>query len=234
MEILPGMTVPVISEISDQMRKAGAIGLMAGVGTPRNTTEDVAQSVAQIIAHGALSSQNRLEAGMMKLGASSMLDLASGGGDQVFTRLVTNALIDIPIDEFSSLSGNMQMLYDLDVVNYGAYGYREDRFGVKNPLCGYNYKFYENRDNLIQLTKEIDQTDSYNEVMIKNRIPPSAIRGVVVENEKAKAILINTLMESGLINFVSGRHMICGKDVDDFIHVGSRFDRKSWDKPQML
>jgi len=226
-EIYPGKGMWSIDDLSAQMRAAGSYGLMSGVG---GTPDQAALTIALMIGSGALSSQDRFEAGLFRKGASSATDLSTGGGDQVFTRNVTNAVSNKKISDFA-LCGTMQILYDVDVVNRGAYGYRGDRYGVRNP-DKLGYYFYKNRDNLVDLSKKTRSFDTDNEIMVKNRIPPEFIRGVVVESKEAKAALLARLRSFNMVRTDSnGQELIMGKPIDDFIHIGNKFDKKMWEKP---
>lgn len=225
-EIYPGKLAWSVNDLSLRMREAGAIGLMAGVA---GSIEDASTSIAQIIVNGALSSQDRFECGLFKEGVSSKTDLMRNSGDQVFTRLITKDLIKEYIGEFR-FSGAMQILYDLDVVNRGCYGFTGDQYGAKNPHY-YEYRNYENRTDMVRHSQRLHFAYT-NEVMVKNRIPPSAIRGVMVKDEKAKELLVQKLNEQGLVSVdAEGNPFVLGKPLDEFILIGEKFDRKGWNKP---
>jgi len=227
-EIYSGKTIWADTQLSSRMREAGSYGLMSGVGG--STARAAAVSVCLMIKNGALSSQDRFEAGLFKQGASSSDDLASGGGDQVFTRNVNKSLIRKKINNFA-LSGRMQILYDLDVVNRGSYGFTGDRYGVRNPKK-FSYRHYKNRSNLVNLTKRTHSFNNENEIMVKNRIPPEFIRCVVVRNEEEKKILIAELRKSGLITQDNGHESILGKPIDEFVVISKKFSPKMWEKPK--
>lgn len=63
-----------------------------------------------------------------------------------------------------------------------------------------------------------------NEVMVKNFIESSMIRGIVCQDQSMKTALIQRLVREGLI---SG-WMINGKPVDQFILVQDTFDKNGW------
>ena len=125
--------------------------------------------------------------------------------------------------------GNVQALFDLNLVNRGAYGYDTDLFGVKNSNNP-QYSNYENRDNLIEFIKNI-KDDTGNEVMVKNRIGPEFIKGFVVSNEYDKNFLMAKLRENGLVEKEDGIEYVIGKDIplEDFIHIGNHFKQKMWE-----
>ncbi|CRX39290.1 DarT ssDNA thymidine ADP-ribosyltransferase family protein [Estrella lausannensis] len=224
-EIYPGKTTFSINDIGMLMRKKGAYGLMAGVGS-YVPASDAADTVVLMMKYGALASQDRFQAGLFVEGASSEKDLRTGGGDHVFTRLINDKtakgkLADTYGGDFT-FSGTYQMLYDLDVCNTGAYGYKTDEYGVKNPDHN-DYSIYAGRKNLPELA---EMTDNYNnEIMVKNTVPPAMIRGIVCQTQENKDVLVEKLTAQGVI--VDGK--INGKPVDSFIHVASKFTKEMWD-----
>ncbi|CRX37546.1 protein-tyrosine phosphatase family protein [Estrella lausannensis] len=225
-EIYPGKTTFSINDISTQMRAKGAYGLMAGVGDGKSTS-DAADTVVLMMKNGALASQDRFQAGLFAQGASSEQDLRTGGGDHVFTRLINNKTVSGDLSgqwggDFT-FSGKYQMLYDLDVCNTGAYGYNSDEYGVKNPDKS-NYGHYEQRANLPDLAGSINNHG--NEIMVKNTVPPTMIRGIVCQKQADKDLLVQKLTAQGVI--VDGK--INGKPVDSFIHVASKFKKEMWNK----
>lgn len=62
--------------------------------------------------------------------------------------------------------------------------------------------------------------------MVKNAISPELIRVFLFKNQSDKDDLVAELTTQGLI--VGG--MIHGKPVDEFIHVGTHFEKKMWNK----
>lgn len=180
-EIYPGKTIWSISDFANEMKKRGAFGLMTGVYS-------IAQA-ALMVKNGALSSQDRFQAGLIIEGASSEEDLSLGSGDQVFTRLINKKTISEDIDYFS-FSGQAQIIIDLSVLNRGGYAYDDDEFGEKSSL-------YRNRKSLLTMAKEISSDE--NEVMVKNRIDPKYIKGVVVQSKHQKKQLVQHLKKLGLI-----------------------------------
>ena len=228
-DIYPGQTTFALTDISAEMRTKGAYGLMSGVGYQQNAS-DAADTVVLMIKNGALSSQDRFQAGLFAKGASSETDLCTGGGDHVFTRLINPKTDQFSLgDKFGSgssflFSGKYQMLYDLDVCNSGAYGYDKDLYGVKNPDHA-NYIFYEKRENLQSLAEKACSPS--NEIMVKNSVPPDLIRGIVCQNQANKDLLVQKLKAEGVI--VNGK--INGCPFDSFIHVATKFKKEMWNKP---
>lgn len=233
-EIFPGKKVWCVPNISESMRKSGAIGLMAGVGgsysgSPNESISRSADTVCLILKNGALSSQDRFQAGLFKKGASSTTDLATGGGDTVFTRCITPELEKNRKNNYA-FQGNIQILYDLDIVNRGAYGYSRDNFGTRQQMSS-----YATRSNLPALAGEINRSvyaSLDNEIMIKNRIDPSNIRGLVVKNEGYKKVMIKKLRAAGVVEKRNDGEYVNGKPIDEFVHVATHFSATMWDKPK--
>ena len=210
--IYPGKNVWSVSDLSDQMREAGAYGLFATI-TPKDTYREEADIIVSILKRGALSTQDRFETGLFIKGFSSDEDLKKGGGDYVFTRLCTEKTET----NFSWVcaGGGVAMLVGLDAVNGGGcYGYENDHYGVKNSADS-SYRYYEERSNLIDFAKNLTKKNNKNELMIKNRIRPEDIKGLVVKNEYYKNALKKKLILAGIESFN-------GKKLDDFIHIAGQ------------
>lgn len=242
-EIYPGKKVWSVMDLASQMKANGAIGLMSGVGDSGwgsyKSDEESAESIALMFTNGALAGEERLKNGLFQEGISMDKDLRLGGSGEVFSRCVTKEGSP-QITEYT-FSGNMQVLYDLEVVNRGSYGYQDDNYGVKNQ----NYKEndgiteeYGQRSNLPEFAGQLNENSTRNEVMVKNRISPQYVRGVVVEGARAKKVLIDVFKKHGLISD-DGKYVILkddqGKklkyDVDSFIHINEKnqFTPEMWE-----
>jgi hypothetical protein len=217
--IFPVKSVWVVPDLANSVRDQGAWGLMAGMGK-NEPFEDVCGYLVRRLKEGTISSMDRFAAGWIKHGASSIRDLNSGGGDQVFLRMIGKELEMTEIQQFV-FSGTMQVLYDLSILNRGAYAYYEDKFGAKGiPL-------YENRSDLLTFAKNLRGHHHNNEVMIKNRIPPEYIIGAVVSSVKQKRKLIETLRKAGVV--VNDK--INGVPVEEFVHIRAidqPFEKTMW------
>lgn len=216
-EIYPGKKAWSVSDLSNQMREAGAYGLFASLSS--KNSYDAADTIILMLKNGALSTQDRFEAGLFKYGMSSEEDLKSGGGDYVFTRLCTEKM-QLNLKNFSS---DVIMLFDLDAVNHGSYGYHEDYWGAKNSSYLW-FGSYADRSNLIDLAKKLTPINGKNEIMIKNRIKPEYIRGILVESKIAKEVIKEKLKKAGIKSFN-------GKSLDNFIQIATNkpAQRELWD-----
>lgn len=226
-EIYPGKKAWCVPDVAEQMRNLGAFGLMSGVGGNHSGGQSIsidksAQIVCSILKSGMLSTQDRYQQGLFTAGASSMEDLAKGGGHTVYTRCITEGL-EARRHASYSFQGNIQVLYDLDVVNRVSYGYISDQYGTKDKHT------YQSRLNLLQFALHINDKGGHgNEVMVKNRIAPHYIRALVVQHKKDKDVLVSKLKAAGLVK--DGK--INGKPLDQFVYVASKFNEKMWEKPK--
>ena len=224
-EIYPGKKRLLFLDIPMKVREAGGVGLMIGV--PHG---NVPKRVAAILTTGPLSTQDRYEAGLLVAGTSSSFDYSSGGGDSVFTRMITETSIE---DEVSistyPLSGSVQILVDLEVLARGGYAFTEDAYGQKNRFD--EHELYAERQTLWDCTTEVNDSSKNlyrNEFMIKNHIQPSHIRGIVVPDAGMKREVIEALRTEGLIITEVGQETIHGIPVDEFIQVASFFEKEMW------
>ena len=61
-----------------------------------------------------------------------------------------------------------------------------------------------------------------NEVMVKERIPPEFITGIIVPTKEARDLLVENFRSKGVIALnLDGEETILNKPVDRFIHVGT-------------
>ena len=221
-EVYPGQSIWAVKGLAEEVRKEGGLGLMSGL---YDVSFDVAMTrIISILKTGALSTLDRFQAGIIAPGASTDTDLRNGGADQVFTRLITDNMSMDPEDYL--LAGNVQILYDLDLVGRGGFAYSADKFGTKEQSD------YQNRPNIIELTQKLKagSPKEYisNEVCIKNRIPPKFIKGVMVKDQTQKDQLVAALRTAGLMTpNKDGEECINLIPIDKFIHIGN-FKKEYW------
>ena len=226
-EIYPGRKVWCVGDLAEQLKAKGGVGLMQGVG--QNTFDDALNCIVNLMTTGTLSSQDRFWAGAMHTGISSEEDLACGGGDQVFTRLINANLVNEAIDVFL-WHGHVQVLWDLSVTNRVSYGYESDTYGAKS-LNDDRYILYANRKSLLELTESLEACDNGNELMVKNRIGPEFIQGLVVDSdEKRKQLIARLRQVKGIVKVENGVEYINGIPLDKFIYSSKKFGRHMWDK----
>ncbi len=103
-----------------------------------------------------------------------------------------------------------------------AYAYTDDYFGAKS-FDANSPNLYSQRpslfDNLKQVNQDVmDNGGKDNEVMIKDRIPPEYIKGIVVPNQAQKDHFITLLTQQNHI--LTGQ--IKGIPVDSFIQIATK------------
>lgn len=222
-EVHPDYRVWAVSDLSTQMRLEGGVGLMMGVIYTKDLTA--------MMQYGAVSSQDRLQAGKFIPGASTEQDMLYGSSDQVFTRMISQPLAKDRVSDFD-LAGSAQLLFSLDAVNRGCYVYSRDQHGRKDEHD------YAARLNPLESLRAVDDEApvmrlmNNNEVMIRNRIPPNQIVGVVVKDEATKKKLLESWRTSKDIIRVDnkGNETINGFPIDKFIYVADRFSPSMWTK----
>ena len=225
--IYPGKEVWAVPDLVEKMRAKGALGLMMGVDG--FTIESIAKTLAAIFEDGLLSTLDRYQAGLFIEGSSSERDLKSGGADGAYARIITEQIAQVDINEVNFLfSGRVQVLVDLECITQGAFGYNRDKCGEKTGTTGEPSLDYEGRDNLFDLTGYLSLTDTKNEVMIKNRIDPKYMKGLVVQSEDDKTHLVKALQKLKIITKHEGVEYILGKPVKEFIHVAPKFSKEMW------
>lgn len=210
-EVYPGQSIWAVKGLAEEVRKEGGLCLMSGIVT--DTFSNAARRLISILKLGALSSLDRLQRGIVAKGVSTGNDLYEGGAESVFARLVMKN--DANIGNFY-LAGQMQILYDLELIERGGYAHPKDCFGSKKPPN------YDNRSNILELTKQYAKGEGYfqNEVCVRNRIPPQYIQGVCVNTATEKEQLINSLRTEGFLH-KNDQQLECvnGILVDQFIRI---------------
>lgn len=229
-EISPGNSIWAIKDYAKKLREVGAVGLMAGASGA--SINDLINITLKIMKNGALSTEDRYKKGLIIPGASSVTDLSTGGGDSVFTRLITSSQIENK-DEVAEFPfhGSVQFLYDLKLLERVGYGYLRDKYGSKAHYT------YDRRLSQTQLVSKIaDQQSNIterieNEYCVKKGIPPLYLQGLLIQSEEVKIGLMEALMgEQGkeLVTIINGQATFNGIPLEDFIHVGDTFKKEYW------
>ena len=153
------------------------------------------ETIYKRLTEGFLSSEQRFQQGVFSAGVSSEEDLAKGGGDQVFTRVVTDNLKDKPIVDYP-FYGVVQILLDVKkAAKRVPYGYSTDEFGIRNPHHK-QYKRYQTRESPVDYAAQAEKPQ--NEMMLKNGVTPDHIVALVVDSDWRKQDLIQFLQDKGL------------------------------------
>jgi hypothetical protein len=174
--------------------------------------------VVSILKMGFLSSEMR-QSSMIDIPGDSW-ELKVGSFDSVFTQLVTP--YHYQENWFSALGYYdhcpITFLLDINLLETVTYQYPEDRGGTRRT--GQGAESYLQRPSLHEFVKNqvACPTDS-NEVMIKDRVPPSAIRQIYVCDNQAKEDLIHHLRIAGLIEKKGEIETIFNRPVNEFIKL---------------
>lgn len=226
-EVHSGESVWAVKGLADEVRKLGGVGLMAGIGA--DSFLDTVPRLISLLKFGALSTQERFRLGLIVHGVSSESDITSGGADFVFTRLLTKKMTAAAEDYI--FSGQIQVFYNLDLIERVCCNYYGDFGGTKDP---YSYRL---RSSIFELAKHCETSPHdlrLNEVCVYSRILPQFIQGIMVPNEAAKKELINILRKEGLLtNNDEGEECVNGVPVDRFIRAGALFQLDYW-SPESL
>lgn len=225
-EILPGRVRYRIPGLADKAREAGARALTAAI-TGAYGKEESNRRVASLLQLGMLSQEmreiNQFEAGGLSSSAWT------GGADSVYTQLITQQTLDegYPIDAY--YYGDARLLISLDALETGTYQYYTDSFGHRIPEEQTWFDNYFTHDNIIDFTKNLntkyretpyDWRQYGHEIMLKERIDPSYITGVIVDDAEQRNALLDHLRTRDLVKKDDlGVEKINNISVDRFFHT---------------
>ncbi|HSX03337.1 MAG TPA: hypothetical protein VLG76_01265 [Rhabdochlamydiaceae bacterium] len=231
-EIFPGRVRYSITGLSERLYQEGARSLVSTITGPRNEAFDRAASVIKM---GMLAPEMRYSNGMAVNGLGPFVDFFSGGGDSVFTQLLTENNFRQQMDLGELYWGDVRMLFSLDLLETGTYQYHSDALGWRrliepsDPESVYDWNPYLDRPNIIDFVADEQVSSSYgHEVMVKERIPPSMIQGLIVPNETVKNNLLSHFRSKNIIGLnPEGHETILNIPIERFIHVGKQLS-ESW------
>lgn len=217
-ELFPGMYRYQIVGLKQELQKRGALGLTTTLYVDYESSSKF-DPVVFILKQGLTSSETRHAHGEKTRGLSPDADRYEGGSDSVFAQLLTTS-----DKKYTQLSYNssIRFLIDLKAVETGTYQYPKDKFGERRrePDSSYNSSLgiYQFVETMRQQKKQ--NWGNSNEIMIKQKVDPSLIIGMVLDSEKTKSSLIDLLRKEHLITSdPSGVEYILGKRVSQFFHV---------------
>jgi hypothetical protein len=225
-EILPGRLRYVIPEISKMIYAQGGRALISTITGTNYSSDEGYKRFASILKMGMLSSDMRYRNGMQVGGLSPSSDFYTGGADSVFTQFLTEKEFSKKMSLDNLYHGDIRILISLDALNTGTYQYNFDAFGtrqINNETSFFDWNSYLNRLNIFQFTAKENQYFHHgNEVMIKERLDPSYITGVIVPSVSMRDGLLNTLRSQGLVSSANGVETIMNIPVNKFIRVTDR------------
>jgi hypothetical protein len=194
-EIVNGRKRFVIKGLADELRKRGAKELTSAL-TGTYGSEESLDRVASIVQMGMLSSELRFNGGFPIKGLSTTADFETGGCDSVFTQLATKSS---PGYSHFGYGGEIRFIFSLDALETGSYQYHYDEFGVKN-MFSFMRDIYLSRPDIFSFVQEeVKRFGKGNELMVKERLSPDFITGIIVRSEKMKIELIKKLREYHLV-----------------------------------
>jgi len=205
-EILPGRMRYAIPGLADLARAKGATALTAAV-----TSSNKLDAIGSVLKMGLLSSDIRFTNRIQESGASSNYDFYTGGSDSVFTQLATQK-------PFESYYGSpYKFLISLEALETGTYQYFYDEFGSRETDDSYSPYFTRPGIGEFLDAASLHPLNGGHEIMIKERVPPSLIQGIVAESATYKTALLEHLYRAGLVT----NETILGVPVDQFVTVAS-------------
>lgn len=214
-EVFPGKMRYNIPGLADKARELGARALITTLTGASG--EELNVRLATILKMGLLSSESRFSHGMTQTGLSPSFDFWTGGADSVYVQMITerDCADGLLLDEY--YYGEIRLILSLDLLESGTYQYLHDSFGNRNPQWG-----YLQRPGILEFVKQ-EQAFFHDghEIMIKERVAPSHITGIVVSSEIARMQLIETLRAQGLVSMENGIEKIFNTPASQFIHVAS-------------
>lgn len=219
-EVSSGQFVWCIDGLAQEAKNLGAKILMS--------TTSQANSLASLLKMGALSSQERMSAGITFPGLSTDSDFKTGGAESIFTTLITEKTMNqISISNFT-YKGTIKIFYDLKLVERVGYTYSSDCFGAKD----HRYIDPHHRHNIQGLVKKLNNlSDNYsltsNEVCIHGCISPEHIKGILVNTIHEKKSIVDNLIKENVIENGCINHI----PIDNFIKVANfagKYQEKHW------
>jgi hypothetical protein len=202
-EVAPGHLTTVMPSQSERYTRLGVQYVFAGVGS--------AEQVVKILkAGGMYSTEERLTRGLLITGASSHADLGTGGGDYVFTRMVTEDAVGVPLAN-ASFAGAYQLAFSPQVLDRTDwFAYPQDTFGSTDPntFAGRHY----NERLVRSLVTETGEFHTGNEVMFERAMSARDLDAIFTATPESRQELLTQLAAAGITNV--GR-----KRVEDLVQV---------------
>lgn len=225
-EILPGRVRYGITGLADEAYKLGARALTAAV-TGAYTDSEIFHRIGSMLKMGMISSEMRYSNGLPVSGMSVYSDFNTGGADSVYTQMLTekNCKDNMPFNHLYYQS-KVRLLISLDALETGTYQSYFDSFGTRKyePASQYSWHPYANRPGIQEFISNVDPHvnpwHSGHEVMVKERIPPSLFKGLVVDSDVTRNNLLDYLRKCQIVQKENGLEKILGIDVNQFVRVG--------------
>lgn len=220
-DILPGRGRMHIEGLTDELKKQFSNFHLTTMLMGADTKEESFSRLSSIMQMGLFSKEMKDSSGMTKKGLINDHD-HFGANDSTFVQMVTSQK---SYDEFMyswwANSNSIRLIIDPKILESGTYQYHTDICGHRLPNESIDWfdksAAYPTRDGIEEFTRREFESPAFdNEVMIKDRISPEYIKGIVVDNEEMKQSLLDYMTKFG--HFENG--LLFGRDVNDFIQVG--------------
>ena len=219
-EILPGKIRYAVPGLGKQTYEMGARAVLASMMGAYNPGAAQYTTVADVLKMGLLSSETRFTNGINKVGLSSDTDFYFGSADSVFTQIITEEGTK-RMRSLASMSyySSIIFLISLDAIDTGTYQYNYDEFGNRRWEDNFwGGETYATRPSIEEFVRGQQQNPSFpHEMMFKERIAPSLIKGVIVPNQSVADALAAHLKQTDL--YRDGE--ILGVPIEQFIRCGT-------------
>jgi hypothetical protein len=237
-DLFPGYTQYAITGLAAHIHRMGARMLTVGVSGPQF------ERAAEMLKSGLLSTESRHKNGM-PIGISfsnatsfsvTHPDVLAGGSSSVFTQMITERDMreNISLPNFSVYHRQVRLLISLEALETGSYHYRFGGYtGLRPGGTGWNrISTNPHGTPLLEFVQQLQTAPRYtpphnhpafgfdqgHELMLKDRIDPSMVRGLVVGNATDKATMIAELQKHHLL---ASNNTINGTPVDRFIQIAT-------------
>jgi hypothetical protein len=229
-EIFPGRIRYGIEGIGQSCSEMGARALISSLIIRESGEQARLERIGSILKMGMLSSEMRYANGVNSHGLSPGADLETGGSDSIFTQLVTveNYQEQTPaVDEFNYFD-DIAFVFDPSILDTLTYQYDIDSYGTRSLLYGQFSKYLHRPTVFDFVSNQRQDFDSSNELMVKDRIPPPYIIGIVVSDEALAQQLPRYLKKNGFTRTEpDGTETIFNIPLEQFIHLTASEEQMS-------
>ena len=213
-EVAPGHKAYVWEGRAEEYKKLGANHLFTGVGEGDSGREFLVKLFKE--SGGSLkSTRKRLEQGILHGGASQSADVASGGADSVFCRLVPESAMSQKYTYSNSFKGSgYRLIFPAETLERTDwYCYNHDAFGTIDALK------WGNRPSVAEfITTEQNNYSPSNEIMFRGAQSVDSAIAISCDTAFEKSELITSLKANGVTE-------INGQSLDEFIVVSPKIRR---------
>lgn len=215
-EILPGRVRYQVVGLSEKAHEAGVRALTAAI-TGTWEDKELFKRTASILKMGLISTETRFENEIDIHGYGG--DYWSGGADSVFTQMFTEKNIkdQMEIDDLMYHS-KVRLLIKREALEIGTYQYHSDNLGDRRWEEENDWWWrdsYKERPGIMEFIENEQQfnTDDH-EIMLKERLDPSLIQALIVQDQETHDNLVQYLKSQNI-------HDMNGVAIDKFVRIGN-------------